>query len=78
MNAFNIIYNINILCLFTVLDNNNTIKYNFVYKFNYDNNFNKDLCIVANVLNSQKKMIKIYLIKIQIQIKVMLKKKLKY
>ena len=50
MYATNILYNINILTMVTILDNNyNTIQYNFVYKFNFDNNMNKDLCIIANI-----------------------------
>ena len=53
MYATNILYNINIMTMVTILDNNNnTIQYNFVYKFNFDNNINKDLCIITNIFNS--------------------------
>ena len=48
--ATNILYNINIMIIITIFDNNNnTIQYNFVYKFNFDNNMNKDLCIITNI-----------------------------
>ena len=53
MHAKNILYNINIMTMVTILDNNNnTIQYNFIYKFNFDNNMNKDLCIITNIFNS--------------------------
>ena len=51
MYGTNILYNINIIMtMVTILDNNNnTIEYKYVYKFNFGNNMNKDLCIITNI-----------------------------
>lgn len=50
MYATNILYNINITTMVTILDDDsNQILYKYVYKFNFDNNMNKDLCIITNV-----------------------------
>ena len=52
MYATNIIYNINLLSLYDKLDNNHqTLCFKFCYKFSFDNNTQKDLCILTNCYN---------------------------
>lgn len=49
MFATNIIYNVNVLTLYDILDNHHhTIAYKYCYKFSFDNNNKKDLCILTN------------------------------
>ena len=52
MYATNIIYNNNLLSLYDKLDNNHqTLCFKFCYKFSFDNNTQKDLCILTNCYN---------------------------
>ena len=56
--ASNKVYHINLLVLYTILDINfNVIKHKYAYKFCYDNNLPKDLCIISNYANSHYKLI---------------------
>ena len=52
MYATNILYNINLLSLYDDFDDNHqTISFKFCYKFSFDNNTQKDLCILTNCYN---------------------------
>ena len=51
--ATNIFYNINAYNLYKHFDNQyNTLYYKFAYKFCNDNNYQKDLCLITNYVNS--------------------------
>ena len=61
MYATNIMYDANLLSLYVELNNNHqTISFKFCYKFSFDNNMQKDLCILTycyhhyNLLYSKK------------------------